>query len=459
MSYRSISYWFDSLGAEPVPRAPLPGDLEVDVAIVGGGFTGAWTAYYLKLADPDCRVALLEADTIGFGASGRNGGWCWASVAGLSRHFESNPEKGAALREAIKATIDEVGAVCATEGIDADYCKGGGLTFASNPAQAERVRANVDGHRALGWSEDDVHWLEPAEVREHMRVASCHGGMFAANTARVNPAKLARGVADAAEKRGANIYEQTRVTGVEPGRVHTVHGVVRAQRIVLGLAGYLSQLPRYRRDAIPAYNHMIATEPLSRETWERIGLSHGKGFGDANRFIIYAQRTADDRIAIGGRGLQYFYGSAIKPRFERNSHVNRLLQHALHETIPDLGEVEITHRWGGVFGMSRDMTASVNLDPATGIASAGGYVGDGVAASNLAARTLSDLVLDRKTALVELPWVGHQSPRWEPEPLRWLGVRAGSAISASADAIENRTGRRAMFHETLLRKLGAHFEY
>jgi len=459
MSYRSISYWFDSLGSEPVPRAPLPGDLEVDVAIVGGGFTGVWTAYYLKRADPDCRVALLESDTLGFGASGRCGGWCWASVAGLSHHFERDPEKGAVLRQAIATTIDEVGAVCAAEGIEADYCKGGGLTFTSNAAQAERVRASVDAHRKLGWSEEDVHWLEPAEVRERMRVASCHGGMFAAQAARVHPAKLARGVGAAAEKRGAQIYERTRVARVEPGRVHTANGVVRAHRIVLGLAGYLSQLPSHERDAIPAYNHMIATEPLSRETWERIGLARGEGFGDASRFIIYAQRTADDRIAIGGRGLRYFYGSAIDPRFERNPGTDRLLQQALREAIPELGEVAITHRWGGAFGISRDMIASVNLDPATGIASAGGYVGDGVAASNLAARTLSDLLLDRKSALVELPWVGHQSPRWEPEPLRWLGVRMGTAINASADTIENRTGRRARLHERALRLLGAHLEY
>ncbi len=459
MSYRSISYWFDSLGAEPEPRAALPGDLEVDVAIVGGGFTGAWTAYYLKRADPGCRVALLEADTIGFGASGRNGGWLWASVAGLSQHFARDPEKGGALREAIRATLDEVAAVCAAEGIEADYRKGGGITFATNSAQAERVRAHVDAQRALGWSEEDVHWLAPAEVQQRLRVGSCHGGMFAAQSARVHPAKLARGVAAAAEKRGAQIFEQTRVARVEAGRVHTDRGVVRAQRVAIALAGYVSTLPGHERKSIPAYNYMLATEPIPRETWERIGLANGEGFGDASRFIIYAQRTADDRIAIGGRGLSYYFGSAIDPRLERAPRVDRALRLALRESLPDLGDVAITHRWGGVFGISRDMAASVNFDPTTGIASAGGYVGDGVAASNLAARTLSDLLLDRKSALVELPWVGHQSPLWESEPLRWLGVRAGTAINASADAIETRTGRRARRHEFLLKKLGAHLEY
>ena len=154
MSYRTISYWFDSLGVEPVPRAPLPGDLEVDVAIVGGGYTGLWTAYYLKQADPSCRVAVLERDTAGFGASGRNGGWCWPSIAGLEDYQESDPEKGAELREAIKATIDEVGVVCQTENIQADFLKGGGISIARNHLQAKRMRGKLEQEWADGWSED-----------------------------------------------------------------------------------------------------------------------------------------------------------------------------------------------------------------------------------------------------------------------------------------------------------------
>jgi glycine/D-amino acid oxidase-like deaminating enzyme len=204
---------------------------------------------------------------------------------------------------------------------------------------------------------------------------------------------------------------------------------------------------------------MIATEPLPAETWQRIGLEHGTGFGDANRFVIYAQRTADDRIAIGGRGLGYFYGSAIDRRFERSDRVEGLLVQALRETLPDLGEVAITHRWGGAFGVSRDLMASVHFDEATGIAVAGGYVGDGVAASNLAGRTLRDLLLDRKSTLVELPWVGHRSPRWEPEPLRWTGVRTGIVLNDYADSAEKRTGRQARCTERVLGMLGADYGY
>jgi len=459
MSYRTISYWFDSLGVDPEPRASLPGDLEVDVAIVGGGYTGLWTAYYLKQADPSCRVAVLERDTAGFGASGRNGGWCWASVAGLEDYQESDPEKGAELREAIKATIDEVGAVCQAENIEADFRKAGGISIATTRLQAKRMRGKLEQEWADGWSEEDYHWLEPAEVEQRMRVGKCTGAIFMANSARVHPAKLARGVADAAERLGVQIYEQTPALQVVPGAVHTPHGVVRASRIVLGLAGYLARLPGHRRDVLPAYNHMIATEPLSAETWQRIGLANGEGFGDANRFVIYAQRTADDRIAVGGRGMEYFYGSAIDPRFERSERVEGLLVQALREMLPDLGELAITHRWGGAFGVSRDMMASVNFDEATGIAVAGGYVGDGVAASNLAGRTLRDLLLDRKSALVELPWVGHRSPRWEPEPVRWAGVRTGIGLNRYADAAEKRTGRKARCTERVLGMMGADYGY
>jgi glycine/D-amino acid oxidase-like deaminating enzyme len=362
MSYRSISYWFDSLGAEPELRPPLPGDCEVDVAIVGGGFTGLWTAYYLMRADPSCRVAVIERETAGFGASGRNGGWCVALIHGLFDYFEQDPERGAALREAIKATVDEVGAVCQAEGIEADFHKGGGLAVAINAQQAERLRAGLKFERKIGWTEEDIRWLDPEEVSAHIRVASNFGGTFSANTAAVNPAKLARGVADAAERRGAAIYEQTTALAVEPGLVRTSHGTVRAPRIVLGLDAYRTQLPGCRRNVLPTYEHMIATEPLSAQMWEEIGLAKRGLVGDASRLFTYAQRTADDRIAIGGRHVGYRYGSVINPRFERSAHVERLVIDALREMLPQLGDFAVTHRWGGVLALPRDLNASLSID-------------------------------------------------------------------------------------------------
>jgi len=378
MSYRSVSYWFDSLGAEPELRPPLPGDLDVDVAIVGGGFTGLWTAYYLMLADPSRRVAVIERETAGFGASGRNGGWCVAMIHGLEHFSEQDPERGAALREAIKASVDEVGGVCKTEGIEADYHKGGGLALATNAQQAERLREGLKESRQIGWTEEDIRWLDPEEVAARIRIASNCGGLLNMNTAAVNPAKLARGVADAAERRGASIYEQTTALAVEPGRVLTSHGTVRAPRIVMALDAHVTKLPGCRRNALPTYEHMIATEPLSDQMWDEIGLAERGLFGDASRLFTYAQRTADNRIAIGGRNIDYRFGSVIEARFETSPHVEQLLVDALHEMLPQLGQVAITHRWGGVLGLPRDLISSLSIDEATGIGGVESYSGEGV---------------------------------------------------------------------------------
>jgi len=453
MSYRSISYWFDSLGAEPELRSPLPGDCEVDVAIVGGGFTGLWTAYYLMRADPSCRVAVIERETAGFGASGRNGGWCVALIHGLDHYFEQDPQGAAALREAIKATVDEVGAVCKAEGIDADFHKGGGIAVAINAPQAERLREGLKEEYEVGWTEEDVYWLDPEALSTHMRVSTNFGGTFNVNIAAVNPAKLARGVADAAERRGASIYEQTTVLEVEPGRVRTSHGTVRAQRIVMGLDGWVTQLPGCRRNVLSFYEHMIATEPLSAQMWEEIGLSERGLFGDGSRLFTYAQRTADNRIAIGGRHIGYHYGSAIGTRFERNRHVEQLLIDSLRDMLPQLGDFAVTHRWGGMLGLPRDLIASIKVDETTGIAGPGSYVGEGVCPSNLAGRTLCDFALGRKTPLLELPWVGHRSPQWEPEPWRWLGVKTALALHASTDRADTQ-GRNYPIRERLLRAMG-----
>jgi glycine/D-amino acid oxidase-like deaminating enzyme len=377
-----------------------------------------------------------------------------AMIHGLSHFYAEDPEKGAALRDTMRASVDEVGRVCKTEGIEADFYKGGGINLATNALQAERLREDFESDRAMGWTEDDIQWLDPDELTARIRIASSYGGTFNFNTAAVNPAKLARGVADAAERRGAAIYEQTTVNRVEAGRVHTSRGTVRADRIVMALDGFVTQMPGCRRNVIPTYEHMIATEPLSDRTWEEIGLSERGLFGDASRLFMYAQRTADNRIAIGGRAVGYHFGSKIDSRYERSRAVEKMLVDSLHEMLPQIGKFAVTHRWGGVLGLPRDLMSSLHLDEKTGIAGAGSYSGEGVCPSNLAGRTLCDLTLGRDTPLTELPWVGHQSPRWEPEPLRWLGVRTGMALSASTDRADTQ-GRHSPIRERLLSVIGA----
>jgi glycine/D-amino acid oxidase-like deaminating enzyme len=454
MGYRSTSYWFDSLDAEPEPRPPLPGDLDVDVVVLGAGFTGLWTAYYLRAADPSCRVAVIERDTAGFGASGRNGGWCEAMLQGLKELCARDPQGVAALREALVATVSEIGSVCHSEAIAADFHPGGGLVIATDEAQAARLREAIIRDRAIGWTEDDVRWLEADEVRAHIRVASTFGATFHPRAAAVHPAKLARGLADAVERRGATIYEQTEVTGIEAGRVRTSHGSVRAPRILIALNAHTTELPGRRRDILPIHDYMFATEPFSDQLWAEIGLAPRGLFGDFRRLFFYAQRTADNRIAIGGRIGRYHYGSGIDPRFDRNPRVERMLVGALRDMLPQLGDFAVTHRWGGVEGVPRDQIASASFDTKTGIARFGSYTGEGVCASNLAGRTLCDLLLGRETPLTALPWVGHRSPRWEPEPLRWIGVQSALALCDSADRLEARSGRRARVHDRILHGLG-----
>ncbi len=187
MSYRSTSYWFDSIGSEPIARAPLPGDRDVDIVILGAGFSGLWTAYYLSIADPGCNIAVIERDVAGFGASGRNGGWCWPEVAGMQTYLAEDPDGASRLRDAIIATVYRVGEVCEQEGIEADYKLVGGIGIAADELQATRARQVIAETRAYGISEDDHYWLEPDELRKHIRVADAVGGTFQNHVAAVNP--------------------------------------------------------------------------------------------------------------------------------------------------------------------------------------------------------------------------------------------------------------------------------
>jgi glycine/D-amino acid oxidase-like deaminating enzyme len=253
-----------------------------------------------------------------------------------------------------------------------------------------------------------------------------------------------RGLAASVERGGVTIAEQTEVIEWAPGRVVTRHGHVMADRIVIATEGYGATLPQTHRRILPLYSLMIATEPLPDAVWDEIGLAHGQTFCDFRHLLIYGQRTADNRVAFGGRGARYHWGSAIRAEYDRSARVFEHLRAALRQLFPVVGDVEITHRWGGPLGVPRDWHASANYDPTTRIASAGGYVGDGLSTTNLAGRTLADLLTGTDTELTRLPWVNHRSPDWEPEPLRFAGANAGMTAMAVADAEERVTGRPAL---------------
>jgi glycine/D-amino acid oxidase-like deaminating enzyme len=263
-----------------------------------------------------------------------------------------------------------------------------------------------------------------------------------------------RGLARAVERLGVTVHESTAVTRIEPGAAVTARGRVRADVVVRATEGYTAGLPGLRRLLAPVWSLMIATEPLPAEVWRRIGLRDRETFDDHRHLIIYGQRTADGRLAFGGRGAPYHLASRVRPEHDREPATFAALRRVLVDLLPDVRDAAVTHSWGGPLGVPRDWCASVGLDRRAGLAWAGGYVGDGVATSNLAGRTLADLVLGRDSDLTALPWVGHVSPRWEPEPLRWLGVSAALRAMTTADAVEARTGRPARRAELVNRLLG-----
>jgi len=443
-SYAGVSLWMDQVGSL-TPRAALDGDVEADVAIVGAGYTGLWTAYYLAVADPSLRVVVVEREVAGFGASGRNGGWCSAlfaasreAVARAAGGGDAGYEAAVELQAAMVETVDEVGRVAADEGIDCGYAKGGTLTLATSPAHLDRVRAHVaDDH---DWGLTDTRWLSAAEVAERVGVAGVLGASFTPHCARLQPAALVRGLAAAAERRGAVVHERTAATGIRPGVVSTERGSVRAPVVVRATEGYTPELPGERRTVLPIYSLMIATAPLPPSAWDRLGWDGSETLTDGRHLLVYAQRTADGRVAFGGRGAPYHPGSRTDPAYDRDERVFAELERTMRALLPGIGNVPVTHRWGGPLAAYRDWFPSVGLDRATGLAWAGGYVGDGVGTANLAGRTLADLIRREDTGLTRLPWVGHRSRRWEPEPLRWLGTTAVRRLATAADAAESRTG-------------------
>jgi glycine/D-amino acid oxidase-like deaminating enzyme len=439
--YERLSLWHDTVDTDWTPRPALAGDVEADVAIVGAGFTGLWTAHYLAEADPGLRIVVLEAETAGFGASGRNGGWCSALFpASLSKLAGYADREGAlAQHHAMRETVDEVVRAAAAEGIDADISKGGTITLARNRAQWSRAQAEVADARAWCRGEDDVRLLDRREATAILGGSHTRGATYTPDCAALHPARLVRGLASAVERRGVTIHEQTRVTAIEPRLARTEHGVVRARTVLRATEGYTATLAGERRTMVPVYSLIIATEPLPPEVWDEIGLARRETFTDHRHLIVYGQRTADDRLVFGGRGAPYHLGSRIKPAYDRDEKVFARLYATLVDLFPVLSGTRVTHAWGGALGIPRDWCASVGLDPATGLGWAGGYVGDGVSTTNLAGRTLRDLVLGRDTELTRLPWVGHRSPGWEREPLRWLGINTGLRAMTLADTEESIT--------------------
>lgn len=436
-----VSFWYADIGLPKVRRPALSGDTQADVAIIGAGFTGLWTAYYLKKAQPTLNVLVLEKEFAGFGASGRNGGWCMGTFAWNHERYAKDSSREAVLEmvRALETTVPEITRICAEEGIDADIIPSEEMMVATNPAQLVRMREEIahrvhwgDGHRARE--------LTAAEVKQRIAIPNVLGAMVVNGMVRVQPAKLVRGLAEAVERLGVRIAEGTEVRDYSPGKVVTDKGVVTAPIILRATEGFTATLPGRKREWLPLNSAQIATVPLPAEAWEKIGWNGHELIGDMNNAYCYCQRTREGRITVGARGVPYLFGSRMDKNGAPDAETIRRLTEVLHTHFPEAAKYPIDHAWCGVIGVPRDWCATVGLDPATGLGWAGGYVGVGVSTSNLAGRTLADLALKRETALTRLPWVNRKVRKWEVEPLRWLGVHLMYGLLRKADERETRLG-------------------
>ena len=334
MKTGDVSFWYADLGL-PFRRAPLSGDGTADVVIIGAGYTGLWTAYYLKRANPGLDVLVIEKDFAGFGASGRNGGWLTGGFAwNHARYLETSSEHAVrAMVEAMNGTVDEVIRVAEAEGIDADIRRTEELMVATRPAQVGRLRAEV-AHRRHWGEEARVFEMGAADLADRIRIPGALGAMVVTNVARVQPAKLVRGLARTVERLGVRLVEGTTVTGYDKGLVTTDHGTVRAPIILRCTEGFTAALPGRKREWLPLNSAQIATEPLSAQVWDQIGWQGHEILGDFANAYCYCQRTREGRITVGARGVPYRYGSNLDTNGAPDPETIKRLTMILHRHFP-----------------------------------------------------------------------------------------------------------------------------
>lgn len=442
-----LSLWSESREEFDFPEIDL--SARFDVVIVGAGYTGLWTALTLKAMQPDLSVVVVDAATPGFGASGRNGGWCsglfpvpiesLASIHGRAQAI--------AMQRAAIAAVDDVGKFVAQNRIDCDWVKSGTLTVATNEVQEHRIRADIEEQRRFGLGEDDVRWLTAHETSTRVNVAGARGALFSPHCAVIHPMKLVNGLVRCAINSGVHFVTHCRVGLIDDrGVTGTLNGVpirISADWVVRATEGYTPRLGGEARSVIPLYSYMVATEPLPDTTWTEIGWSQRETLAEGRQMVTYAQRSSDGRIVFGGRGAGYRFASRISPRFDTNTRVRHRIELTLRTLFPACAATAITHHWGGPLAVPRDWHPSVTVDSSARRVSAGGYVGDGVALSHIAGRAVAAAILGRDTPDLHLPMTQHVNRRWEPEPLRWIGVNVGLRLPVIADAVEARTKRPA----------------
>jgi len=415
-------------------RKPISKNDSFDVVVIGAGFSGLWSAFHLKQFQPNLKIAILEKEYVGFGASGRNGGWASAEYPTSSNRLikENGLESYKNLRTAITKSIDEIGEIAKSNNWQIDYAKGGALVFARGNAQLSRISKEIDEEHQL---------LNKSQTTDLLNIPSALGSVFTPHCAALNPFKLVRALADHLEKLGVMIYEQSSVSEIRDKQVEVNGFNVNCTFSIRATEAFTPRKWMGNRQ-IPIYSLMVATEPLSNEVVKEIRNTQRATFQEACHLITYAQITSDNRLALGGRGVRYKLFSRLSERSEIDNRMHSALEKRARSWFPQITDAKFEYRWGGAVALTRRWQAYLNFDQATGRAEIGGYVGDGVTLSYLVAKTLAEKMSNIKTA--NLPFIDQGIGRWEPEPIRYLAVNAGFKATVLADYEEKITNRPSL---------------
>ena len=415
-------------------RKSISNNDSFDVVIIGAGFSGLWSAFHLKQFQPNLKIAIFEKEYVGFGASGRNGGWASAEypTSGNRLIKENGLESYKNLRTAITKSIDEIGEIAKSNNWQIDYAKGGALVFARGNAQLSRISKEIDEEHQL---------LNKSQTTELLNIPSALGSVFTPHCAALNPFKLVRALADHLEKLGVMIYEQSSVSEIRDKQVEVNGFNVNCTFSIRATEAFTPRKWMGNRQ-IPIYSLMVATEPLSNEVVKEIRNTQRATFQEACHLITYAQITSDNRLALGGRGVRYKLFSRLSERSEIDNRMHSALERRARSWFPQITNAKFEYRWGGAVALTRKWQAYLNFDQTTGRAEIGGYVGDGVTLSYLVAKTLAEKMSNIKTA--NLPFIDQGIGRWEPEPIRYLAVNAGFKATVLADYEEKITKRPSL---------------
>jgi glycine/D-amino acid oxidase-like deaminating enzyme len=437
------SMWLETYG-DYTPGPALQGDTAVDVAIIGGGYTGLTTAYELRRADPGLNVAVLEAREVGYGSSGRNGSF-GMTVVGLGFHGTALIKGKEFLRRAhryMMRAVDEMSALIEREQLDCDYIRPGFLRVGTTPGYVKRLQSEVRLMNELGF--DDIYWLDGAEVRQRINSPLHLGALWEPRLVLIHPLKLVRAEKGMAERHGAKVYENTpvlRVDGRGPFRLVTAGGTLTAEKLVFATNAYSHLFPGLRRKQVPAFTHMMSTEPLTDEQLARVGWEGREGLEDSRNLIHHYRLTLDNRITMGGGPVGFTYGNSLYG--DDSPSAWRKVEERFRLTFPMLSDVRFSHRWGGPFSVTTDLVPAMGHVGSERAMYSLGCIGHGVSMTHLNAQTLRDMVLERKTDLTEGPFVRKRLLPWPPEPLRSAAGYGMRAALQAEDRIREAPLKRA----------------